>query len=187
MKRLGVFFICAVVLLSWCGRSTSVERRVTLEGYSFTLPADYIELSPSLVENKQLINKVIWSYKLPAEVLGEFEPNIIITRSDLPPELNFEQFWTLNTQKLNAQLAGYQAWSKEVISFTCGDRDVQWLLVFFRLQDPWYTTNPEVWLAQYQFVNNQKWYIISAAYKTENDQKSFRSLVETITCASPSE
>gem|GEM_PF-5282117 len=48
-----------------------------------------------------------------------------MTRSDLPPELNFEQFWTLNAQKLNADLAGYQPGSKEVISFDCGDRTVQ--------------------------------------------------------------
>jgi len=67
-----------------------------------TIPASYVDVSPALVENKQLVNKVLASFKIPAEVKGTFEPNIIITRSDLPPELNFEQFRMLNAQKLTA-------------------------------------------------------------------------------------
>ncbi len=184
MNRVGVLLlICSVgVVFSGCTGSSSVEREVRFGEYVFSLSEEYVEVSPALVENKQLINKVIWSYKIPAEVKGTFEPNVIITRSDLSPDLNFEQFWTLNAQKLNANLAGYQPGSKEVFSFVCGDRTVQWLLVYFRLQDPWYTANPEVRMAQYQFVDQQKWYIISAVYMTEQEQKQFVDIVESFGC-----
>jgi hypothetical protein len=32
------------------------------------IPGTYVDVSPALVENKQLVNKVIGSYKLPSEV-----------------------------------------------------------------------------------------------------------------------
>lgn len=187
MKRVIIMMFCLGlgVLLAWCGGGSSTMREITVAWYTFSLPEAYVAVSPSLVENKQLVNKVIWSYKLPSETKWTFEPNIIVTRSDLPPELNFEQFRTLNAQKMNAQLAWYQPWTKEVVSFICNDREIQWLLVYFRLQDPWYTTHPEVWMAQYQFVDNQKWYIISAAYSTEQEQQWFADLVDTLSCTPP--
>ena len=185
MNRLVMYALCilCVGLLTWCGGSSlSDGREITLDGYLFMVPGTYVDVSPALVENKQLVNKVIGSYKLPTEVTWSFEPNIIVTRSELPPELNFEQFRTLNAQKLDAGLAWYQPWSKEVISFVCNERTIQWLLVFFRLQDPRYTASPEVWMAQYQFVDNQKWYIISAAYTSEDEQEQFIDIIDTLTC-----
>lgn len=187
MRRISFYILslCCLGVLSWCGGGSSSEsREVMIEKYTFALPVSYIEVSSALVENKQLVNKVVWSWKIPAELKGNFEPNIIMTRSDLPPELNFEQFRTLNAQKMSAWLAWYQPWTKEVVSFMCDEDVVQGLLVYFRLQDPRYTKSPEVWFAQYQFVHEQKWYIISAAYQTEKEQTSFLNIVESLTCQS---
>lgn len=189
MSYLKKLLVCAVgMVLVWCGGSSSsdgTEQSTHVDRYLFSLPQGYVSVSPALVENKQLVNKVIASYKLPAETKGTFEPNIIVTRSDLPAEINFEQFWTLNAQKMVTELAGYIPWTKEVVSFSCGEENVQALLVFFRLKDPWYKAAPEVRMAQYQFVHHQKWYIVSAAYLTEDDQQWFRDVIETWWCTEP--
>lgn len=184
---MNYFVICSVVLstflLVWCGSAgTWTSREVTVGSYVFSLPEAYTSVSPSLVENKQLTNKVIWSFKRSSSTTSGFEPNIIVTRSVIAPSLNFEQFRTLNTQKLQAELAGYQPGKKEVRAFSCGDRTIQGLIVFFRLQDPWSTKSPEVRLAQYQFVDQEQGYIISAAYETEQDQQWFVDIVDTLSC-----
>ncbi|MDP2670427.1 MAG: hypothetical protein Q8O99_05930 [bacterium] len=69
------------------------------------IPATYVNVPPVLVENKQLLHKVIKSFKVRAETIGDFESNIIISRSNISPELDFEQFRTLNTQQLGNMLA----------------------------------------------------------------------------------
>jgi len=172
------------ILLAGCGwwSSTSELDARIFDGYSIQIDSTYTEVSPALVENKQLLNKVVKSFKLPSEEANAFEPNIIISRSDLPPSLDFDQFWTLNAQKLGTMLAGYTPGEKELLSFDCNGSVVQWIWVTFSVQDPWYKTAPQVWLAQYQFVDKQKWYIISAAFLTQKEQAAFRDVIETIKC-----
>jgi hypothetical protein len=44
------------------------------------------------------MNKILHSYKIDGE--EGFDTNFIITKSELPPSLDYEQFWTVNTNKL---------------------------------------------------------------------------------------
>lgn len=174
-----------MLTLTWCGGGwLGTTTTQTFDIYALELPEAFVHVPPALVENKQLLNKVVKSFKIPAEEYGTFETNILISRSDLPPELDFDQFWTLNQQKLEWSLAGYTPEEKELVSFSCTDRTIQWILVTFTVQDPWYEQAPVVYLGQYQFVDNQKWYIVSAAYPTERDRKQFRSIVKTLSCQS---
>lgn len=180
------FFVFSFFLVG-CGSNTTDglsdgEKKVTADWFHFTLPEWYESVIPALIENKQLVNKILLSYKLPSSQTGTFEQNIIFTRSSLPPDINFEQFWTLNAQKMSAELSWYTPWKKQVRLIPCQDREIQWLYVTFSLNDPRQNPPQQVWLAQLQFVDRYRGYILSAAYRTESQQEWFEDLLDSFGC-----
>jgi hypothetical protein len=67
---------------------------------------------------------VLKSFKLPTEE-GIFSPNVVITSSSVPPTLDFEQFRTANTNKIQQDLNGYKSGKKEIVSFVCDSGEVK--------------------------------------------------------------
>jgi len=143
------------------------------------IPTEYQKVAPGLVENKQIINKVIASYKQKQEW---FSPNLIVTVSPLAQELDFEQFRTANTNKLKKFMVGYQPWDKELISFDCGEDRIQGIFVTFQINNTYYKGQEKYKLAQYQFVINKKWYIISTASLDPDEQKHLKKRIKTLQC-----
>lgn len=76
---------------------------VTFQQFSFEIPESFQTVPTSLVENKQILHKVLKSFKLPTEE-GIFSPNVVITSTALLPSIDYEQFWTANTNKLKQDL-----------------------------------------------------------------------------------
>ena len=182
----GIVIMSGMLLLVGCGWGDSSTTQISFDHYLMDIPATYVNVPPVLVENKQLLHKVIKSFKVRAETIGDFESNIIISRSNISPELDFEQFRTLNTQQLGNMLAWYIPGDKELTSFVCNNQDVQWIFATFSVEDPRYKNAQRTWLAQYQFVNDGKWYIISAAYLTQKEQKNLKDIINTLVCTSTS-
>lgn len=180
------FFVLSFFLVGCWSDATdwgnNEEKKVTADWFHFTIPAWYESVIPALIENKQLVNKILLSYKLPSDEKWIFEQNVIFTRSSLPPDINFEQFWTLNAQKMSSELAWYTPWKKLVRLIPCEDREIQWLYVTFSLSDPRQTPPQKVWLAQLQFVDRYRGYILSAAYRTESEQDWFEDLLDSFWC-----
>ncbi len=173
--------LCAsLVLLAGCGWTTA-DQEVSFEPFSLSIPGGYQSVSAGLVENKQILHKVVKSFKLPTEA-GVFSPNIVITSSAVAPKLDYEQFRTANNNKIKEDLKGYKAWKKDVVNFTCKDAEVAWIYIDFEVTDTYYKTEQTYYMAQYQFVYKEQWYIISFATGDPKLQNDLRSWIKTLHC-----
>lgn len=175
-KIFSIFFL--LLFLVWCESSPEMQT-ITFDNLQMEIPKDFQKVAPGLVENKQIINKVIASYKQKQEW---FSPNLIVTKSSLAQELDFEQFRTANTNKLKKFMVGYQPWEKELIAFDCGQERIQGIFVTFQVDNNYYGKKEHYALAQYQFVMNQKWYIISTAYLDKEQQMNLKKWIKTLQC-----
>jgi hypothetical protein len=123
---------------------------------------------------------VLYSAKIDSEEW--FDTNFIVTASALPPTLDYEQFWTVNTNKLKQYVQWYIPWDKEIIEITCGEKAIKWIYVSFSVQDTLLQTNALYYMTQLQFVHNDNWYILSYATNEENDRDALESNMKKITC-----
>ena len=78
-------------------------QEVTFDTLRLQIPTDYQSVPASVVENKQILHKLLKSFKLPTEE-GIFSPNIVITATHVAPTLDYEQFWTANISKIKQDL-----------------------------------------------------------------------------------
>lgn len=149
-------------------------------GYFINVPEEFTEVNSKLVENKQITNKVLLSYKKKNK--DAFDDNLVVTRSDIWPALDYEQFRSVNSKKLQTTLIWYTPWTQQRISFTCGDEKVQWLYVTFNLRNTFWEFKEETYIAQYQFVHNERWYIVSFASASEKERNTADDRISDLSC-----
>lgn len=180
-SKVWVWGLLFVVLfgVTWCSSRISTQE-ISFDGYTMTIDERYTPVPNSLIENKQIINKVVKSYKINWD--ENFDENLIITSSSLAPELDYEQFWTVNTSKLKDQLAWYTPGAKKIFSFDCRGDSVEWILVSFSVKDTFVSWIDTYYIHQYQFVHNQVWYIISAATIEPKQEKAFEKRINSLSC-----
>ena len=136
-----------------------------------------------MVENKQLLNKVVKSFKRDSE--SWFDTNFIITKSQLPPSLDYEQFWTVNTNKLKAYVKGYQSNEKRIITIDCKNKEIKGIYISFSVKDSFMQRTSTYYMEQYQFVTNDQGYILSYATDTEKEREWLEDKLKTLTCEAP--
>lgn len=125
--------LVSCLVLSACGRSSSNTQIITFDAYRMTIPSDYREVSSSLIENKQILNKVLKSFKKDEE--RQFASNLVVTQSEVAPELDYEQFYTANISKLSSFMVGYKANEKRVLTFPCNDDEIKGVYVSFGIEN----------------------------------------------------
>lgn len=179
-KRLFICVCCSVMLFSGCWRNSSDTQTLSFDGFSIDISTDFTKIAKGLVENKQIVNKILHSYKIDGEEW--FDTNFIITKSELPPSLDYEQFRTVNTNKLKQYVQWYTPGEKQLIDITCWDDEIRWMYVTFSVRDSLMQKWATYYMAQYQFVYNDIWYIISYATVSENLQDNLKDDIENITC-----
>jgi hypothetical protein len=183
MKKIStlIFFLFSTLLLTWCGWSNDDFQSATFgELYSLQLPATFESLNPKLVENKQITNSVLLSYKKDNE--DTFDENIVVTRSEVWPDLDYEQFWTVNSKRLQTSLAWYIPGKQERVSFECNGEEIAWLYVTFDVKNTFSNIQELTYLSQYQFVHQETWYIISFAWVDEKDRDKSDARLTEISC-----
>lgn len=181
MGKQGVFLL-SCLFLAWCWTSviSSSTQTIAFDGYTIEIPNTFSPINSALVENKQILNKVLKSFK--KTVPSWFASNIVISRSSLPPELDYEQFWSANSKKLSSYLVNYQPGEQRLISFTCGEKTIKGILVTFQVANTFVGNSTPYWLAQYQFVSGRFGYIISYASADENELQEMIEWVDDIAC-----
>lgn len=182
-----IFSVCvcltSTVALTWCfwWWSSDEWQPITFDTFNLTIGADYESIPPALVENKQIINKVLRSFKLPNPEW--FDKNIVVTKSTIEQEIDYEQFATANEQKLSSQLVWYTAGDKELFVFSCLEEDdTTWIYAQFEITDPFYKTSDQYYIHQYQFVANDYGYIISYATDESWQEKLFKNILKSLEC-----
>lgn len=171
----------AVLLLSWCSSISGGEKQITYdERFVITIPEEFTDIPPHLVENKQLINKIVLAYKITNAQW--FDKNLIISKSVIAPNLDISQFRTLQSKKLQRILVGYQPEKVQNVSFSCEDQKINGLYVTFSLTDNTSSPAMQYYLAQYQYLYQNTGYILSYISDTEKDRNSIKESITNITC-----
>ncbi len=177
---LAIILTAPLLLVGCFWWSSSVWQDITFDTFNLTLDETYESIPPSLVENKQIINKVLRSFKITNPEW--FDKNLVITKSTIDPSLNFDQFATANEQKLRSQLVWYAPWEKEIYSFMCLEEEITWVMIQFEVTDTFYQWTSQYYIHQYQFVANEYWYIISYATDEAEQEKLFKNIIKSLEC-----
>ncbi len=167
------------LVLSGCGPSKL--QIVKFEPFALQIPTSYQAVPAATIENKQILHKVLKSFKLPTEE-GVFSPNIVITSSSVAPSIDYEQFRTANTTKLKQNLNGYKSKKKDVKTFDCDGKTIQGIYTSFQITETFSKQQQTYYMAQYQFVSDWQGYIISYASGNPDDQETLHDRIETLHC-----
>ncbi len=175
------------MFLSWC--SSSSESTITTEanGFTFAIPDWFNPLHSSLVENKQITNKVLFAYQANTNEDDAFKDNIVLTLSNIDNKIDYEQFRSINSKKLFTTLVGYTPGTQERTNFDCWDKEIPGYLVTFSLKNTFGETGNKTHIAQFQFVSDKKGYIYSYATTDEGNLKNAKNRLTNISCPSGEE
>lgn len=177
------FLVGSSILFAGCSVSSSSQKQITYDNrFVVTIPQEFVGVPSRLVENKQLINKIVAAYKI-TNTQG-FDNNLIISKSTLWPTLDVNQFRALQSKKLQRLLVGYQPEWQQAVSFSCNDEKVNGLYVTFTLNDTSNTPPATFYLAQYQYLYQGTGYILSYIAATESERNELKSSLTKITCIS---
>lgn len=168
------------LVLSGCGGSNKLQT-IVFDWFGMQIPTSYLAVPAGSVENKQILHKVLKSFKLPTEE-GVFSPNIVVTSSVVAPSIDYEQFRTANTTKLKQNLNWYKSKKKDLIAFECDGKTLQGIYTSFEITDTFSKSQQTYYMAQYQFVFDWQGYIISYASGDPDDQETLRDRIETLHC-----
>lgn len=186
MKILSISIIlsCALVLTGCFGRGwdetpSADALAVFWSWFTLELPEWFESINTDLVENKQIINQVLASYKKDNQ--DGFDENIVITSSVVWPTLDYEQFRSLNSKKLQTSLVWYTPWDQERLKIECGDK-VEALFVTFDVRNTLSDEGETTYLSQIQYIYQDKGYIISYATDNEKDRNKSDKRMKKISC-----
>lgn len=172
--------ICCVMLTGCLGSNIDTTTYTISGWYMVSVPESFSEVNSWLVENQQIVNKVLLAFK--QQDAEWFADNMVVTRSEISQELDYEQFRSINSKKLHTTLIGYTPGEQQRVRFECWDRNIAWIFVTFDLRNTFWTSSETTHIAQYQFVDDGDWYIISYATSDADLRDDSKDRLTTITC-----
>lgn len=187
MKKITL--LCIIIswslILSGCvfGIGKGWARQIiSFDTYTLEISERFVPNPKHTVENKQILNKVIGAWRVDNPTW--FDENIIISKSSLPPKLDYEQFRSVNTNKLKRYIQWYTPGEKELKRFSCNDRNINGIFVTFSSTDSFYKNENIYYIAQFQFVDQEHGYIISHASTNPDDQDLLSKRIKSLSCIS---
>lgn len=176
--------IATPVLLTGCfGGGSDVDRNTQFDQFIIDIPEGYQEVPTTLVENKQILNKVIKSFKLSDD--EGYADNILITKSLIAPSVTSKQFASANREKLNSDIIGLVPGEQSLDTFDCGDAEITAYRSAFQVNETFYENASRYFVEQYQFVANEQGYLLSFA--TDQDAKQanrvMKKLIKSLKCS----
>lgn len=174
-----IFFII-LITLSGCGISSTATTSIEAGGFLIDVPENFVEVNPVLVENKQIVDKVIKAWKIDKE--SWFDPTLLFTKSIIWPSLDYEQFYTVNLKKFEQYVPWYVRGSREIKKFNCGEQKISWLWVTFSVKS-WFLDDESLYyFGQYQYVYEWSGYILSYASDNNTERDAMKDVLTSIRC-----
>ncbi len=177
-------FYCGFCLLflTWCFNASKSSTDIQIQASYFTLLLDssFVPVNSALIENKQIIDKIIWSWKKTNK--SWFDTSLVFTESTIDPLLQTEQFVTLNNKKYLTELSWFVPWMREFTNLYCNNDIIKALQIEFTLKN-WLLDDYQIlYFIQLQFVYNKKWYILSYLTNTNSDINEIKSTLNSLSC-----
>jgi hypothetical protein len=178
---LAFFSFLALAFLSWCSFSRSTPSDQTeIAGFLLSIPATFTGTNPALVENKQIIDKVLRAWKI--DKTTWFDPTLLFTTSIIGPSLDYEQFYTVNMKKIALYVPGYSKGERELMVFSCKDEKVKGLRVTFSVKSGLLDDTNQYYFWQYQFVYWGSGFVLSYASDVEKERDDMKDTLTKISC-----
>lgn len=179
--RLSILSIILIfsTLISSCGKVDTIP--ITFDWINYEISLDYKETNPVLIENEQILNKILKAYKKSNEEW--FDENIIISTSTFKKDIGIDSTLEVNIKKLKQQIIWYEEIEKDSLNFDCEWNDIQWRYINFIL--PKNILDNSVWkyyVSQYYFINDNKNYIISYASENQDWLETFIDTLDSLNC-----
>lgn len=186
--------LCCIILLAGCWSSSDAEATVLNLGDSeliITIPAVFEEIPSSLVENRQITNQILYSWRQPLtenqiEEGQTYSLNLVITQSAIATWISYDQFAQTNMDKMQQYMIWYQKEETTLETFECGEEEVSWIHTLFTIKDSYRQPTETYRFHHYQFVYDDTWYIISlAGLPTESRTltKTFKTIRSSLGCS----
>lgn len=188
--RSSLIGICCIVALSGCWSSSDVEAIiVTLweweTNVAVTIPAEFEQIPSALVENRQIINQILYSGRVPLtedqiENSETYSLNLVITQSSISTWITYDQFAQTNMDKMQQYMIWYTKDETTLLNFDCGEEEISWIQTTFTIKDNYHQAKWMYLFYHYQFVYDNQWYIISLAW-LPSESKALKNTFENIT------
>lgn len=184
MKRLTILFLAIPIILTWCW--TTKTQKAEFEWFSINIDQDFKKTDWSLVENKQIINKVLLAYKKTNKQKDWFDENVMIAKTTINSGLTWENFAKINIEKIQENIQWTQSIKSASIKFKCKEKNIEWIYNIISIPQDGEDINDKnrksYYINQYYFVNWAEGYIISFSTDVQKNAENFVNNLKKITC-----
>lgn len=181
----GMFSLIIVVgmlMVWWCSRSVNVPtQEVVLSTWLIIdIPQEREDIPSGLVENRQIMNKIIAAFRVPGDT--SVQKNLLITKSPLELGMDLNDFWIRQSRRVQRYMAGFTLEKQTARTFVCDDRDIPGVYVEYYVTDSMRGDEQRYYFAQYMFTFSGHWYIISYLSDDPQDRSRHMSHVTNVSC-----
>jgi len=117
-----------------------------------------------------------------SEIEEVFVNSLLVSRIELPDDIDLQKFVTYNVEQLQISMVAYEKDGKQSEKrFICGEQEREGIVQKFTFA---YGVEKEELLhfAQYFFIYNGMWYIVSFASQEESECDAFVGSLDTLGC-----
>lgn len=185
MKKLSTIIVFSLsLLLSGCFFwKDETTKEINFNGFTISIEESFKKISSSSIENKQILGKIIHSFKKEVwENQTWFNTNLIISKTELKENSKSENFWKVNISKIQKNIPWYKEIEKIKYNIKCDDKSINSILHSFSMPKEIFNSDEIYYISQYYFNNKDIWYIISFASDNKNNLENFKNYVKTIKC-----
>lgn len=167
-------------LLGGCFFS-SEKTAVEFDWFTMTIDGALQEVAPWLIDNKQVANKILKSYKFNKN--DSYDPNVLIAQTKVTGNINAAQLFDINQKKLHDSVSGIKFNSTSNVTFDCKGAQLDVNGVEFSMPKSILSgdTNTVQW-AQYYILQWWELYIISTTSVNASDISTIKDAISTLSC-----
>ena len=189
-----IAWVCCVLLTGCWGWSSDSETTITLWANDWiiaTIPEGFEEIPSTLVENRQITNQILYSWRQPLseeqiEDWATYTLNLIISQSAISTWVTYDQFAQVNMEKMQQYMIGFEKGETSLETFDCGENEISWVQSIFTVNDDYYQSWGAYRFYQYQFVYDNQWYIISLSslpHESRTLRRTFKNILDSLECS----
>lgn len=183
MRKILLLALSIISLgLTWCFFSSQQTTKISFDGFNMQINSEFQETDASIIQNKQIINKVVKAYKITNTQW--FDKNIIVAKTTVNSDIDSENFWKTSIEKIKTQIPSYEQISSWKHTFNCNGEEIIWIYSSYKLSENFMSDKDRNYMiAQYYFKKGEQYgYIISFWGETQEDIDSAISAIKTIWC-----
>lgn len=169
-KTLLILLISSSILLLWC--SSSKITKIEFDKFEFNMKSNQeYEINKHWKESPNII-----SFKEIKTEESDIPSSIIIINQNT--NVNIKKFVDDNINKTKSSIASFELKDTNTLSFNCSGTKISWVIKDFTIIENWI----ENYYAQYFFINEYKWYIISFSSNDNDKKDDFKKSLNSLYC-----